>query len=66
MRKQLIQRAVGEQGQSGNLSVSGNRTSTDRGDESLLQSEGKPDGPETGKWFIFKGRITYRKLMEEK
>ena len=66
MCKQLIQRAVEEQGQSGNLSVSGNRTSTDRGDESLLQSEGKTDGPETGKWFVFNGRTTYRKLMEEK
>ena len=66
MRKQLIQRAVEEQGQSRNLSISGNRTSTDRGNESLLQSEGKTDGPETGKWFIFNGRTTYRKLMEEK
>ena len=66
MCKQLIQRAVEEQGQSRNLSISGNRTSTDRGDQSLLQSEGKTDGPETGKWFIFNGRTTYRKLMEEK
>lgn len=36
MRKQLIQRAVEEQGQSGNVSVSSNRTNMDRGDESLL------------------------------
>lgn len=48
MHKQLIQGAAEEQGPSGNLSVSGNRTSTDRDDESRLQSEGEIDGPEAG------------------